>query len=113
MDKSLVKFLGVRRRINLLSSAKDTADISQIITDIICHALFHADTVLEYTSVLKDVNAADNTTSGNVKQTNYVVKLFETLESMVNNTKDSEQMLDGKDEYIYNMKGFLFMHNIY
>ncbi|KAL7313294.1 hypothetical protein PS15m_007055 [Mucor circinelloides] len=95
VDKSLVKFLGVRRRINLLSSTSDTANISQIITDIICHALFHADTVLEYTSVLKDVNATG--TNGNVKQTNYVVKLFETLESMVANTKDKEQMLDAVD----------------
>lgn len=91
--------MGVRRRINLLSSTENTANISQIITDIICHALFHADTVLEYTSVLKDVNAPDSATSGNVKQTNYVVKLFETLENMVNNAKDSEQMLDGKDVY--------------
>ncbi|KAK4518451.1 BHLH domain-containing protein [Mucor velutinosus] len=99
VDKSLVKFLGVRRRINLLSSTNDTANISHIITDIIRHALFHADTVLEYTSVLKDVIATDNTTttSGNVKQTNYVVKLFETLEAMVSNTKDKEQMLDAVD----------------
>jgi len=88
----------VRRRISLLSSTKDTANISHSITDIICHALFHADTVLEYTSVLKDVVVADNaaTTGSNVKQTNYVVKLFETLENMVSNTKDKEQMLDGK-----------------
>lgn len=100
VDKSLVKFLSVRRRINLLDSNKsDTTNISHTITDIICHALFHADTVLEYTSVLKDVIVADNatSTSSNVKQTNYVVKLFETLEAMVSNTKDKEQMLDAVD----------------
>lgn len=71
----------------------NTPNISQVITDIVCHALFHADTVLEFTSVLKDVKA-DNTPSGNVKQTNYVVRLFETLENMVN-SEDKDQMLDG------------------
>lgn len=89
----MIKLLSVRRRINLLDNTVDSTNISQIITEIVCHALFHADTVLEFTSVLKDVNA-DNTPTGNVKQTNYVVRLFETLESMVN-SKDEEQMLDG------------------
>lgn len=102
--------MGVRRRINLFSSTKETAHISQIITNIICHALFHADTVLEYTSVLKDVNTADSSTSGNVKQTNYVVKLFETLENMVNNTKD--QMLDGKNSVHYRLEA-IYAHKFY
>lgn len=77
-----------------METSEDTTTISQIITKIVCHALFHADTVLEFTSVLKDANS-DNTSNANVKQTNYVVKLFETLESMVNNPKDTDQMLDG------------------
>ncbi|GAA5808334.1 hypothetical protein MFLAVUS_001724 [Mucor flavus] len=96
VEKSLIKLLSVRRRINLLETSEDTAAISQIITEIVCHALFHADTVLEFTSVLKDANS-DNTSNANVKQTNYVVKLFETLESMVNNPKDTDQMLDALD----------------
>jgi hypothetical protein len=95
VEKSLTKLTSVRRRINLLENTQDSAIFSQIITDIICHSLFHADTVLEFTSVLKDANS-DDTASGNVKQTNYVVRLFDTLESMVNNTKDQEQILDGK-----------------
>jgi hypothetical protein len=90
----LIKLTNVRRRISLLNNAKDSEIIAHLINDIICHSLFHADTVLEFTSVLKDANS-DSTASGNVKQTNYVVKLFETLESMVNNSKDQEQMLDG------------------
>lgn len=89
----MTKLLSVRRRINLLENAVDSANISQIITNIVCHALFHADTVLEFTSVLKDVNA-DNTATGNVKQTNYVVRLFETLENLVN-SEDVEEMMDG------------------
>lgn len=93
MEKSLTKLLSVRRRINHLENVVDSANISQIITNIVCHALFHADTVLEFTSVLKDVNA-DNAATGNVKQTNYVVRLFETLENMVN-SEDVEEMMDG------------------
>lgn len=90
----MIKLTSVRRRISLLENNQDSAIISETITNIICHALFHADTVLEFTSVLKDVNN-DNTAAGDVKQTNYVVRLFDTLESMVNDTKDQEQMLDG------------------
>ncbi|CEP18278.1 hypothetical protein [Parasitella parasitica] len=97
VEKSLVKLLEIRRRINCISSKNDTDEISQIITDIVCHALFHEDTVLEYTSVLKDVNNTDKTISGNVKQTNYVVRLFETLEKMVKENDNKEQMLDAVD----------------
>lgn len=85
--------MNVRRRINAFEDTTDSPHISQIITDIVCHALFHADTVLEFTSVLKDVKT-DNKSSGNVKQTNYVVRLFETLENMVN-SEDKDQILDG------------------
>lgn len=85
VEKSLGKLLLVRRRIRPYSD-----NITQTITDIICHSLFHADTVLEFTSVLKDAS------SGNKKQTNYVAKLFECLDSMVKNQNDVEIVLDSK-----------------
>lgn len=93
VEKSLSKLLLVRRRINSYNDRINTSDISQISTDIVCHSLFHADTVLEFTSVLKDVSAT-NSNSGNVKQTNYVVKLFETLDNMVKKQNDGEMVLD-------------------
>jgi hypothetical protein len=96
VDKSLTKLLSVRLKISLCDKRiEGTSIIFQTITNIICHALFHADTVLEFTSVLKDASM-EQAVNGNVKQTNYVVKLFDTLKTMVNNKKDTDQMLDGK-----------------
>jgi hypothetical protein len=57
--------------------------ISQQITDLLCHCLFHQDTILEYTSVL---------TTQNTKNASYVSKLFEELSKMM--TTGEEQ--DGK-----------------
>lgn len=94
VEKSLPKLLSVRRRIDLVEIS---SDISKIITDIICHALFHADTVLEFTSVLKDANTQNSVSNANVKQTNYVVRLFETLETMVSDAGNPEQILDALD----------------
>ncbi|CAO3606615.1 unnamed protein product [Mucor hiemalis] len=94
VEKSLPKLLSVRRRMEL---ANNSSNIPKIITEIICHALFHADTVLEFTSVLKDANAQNTLSSTNVKQTNYVVRLFETLEAMVSDTENMDQILDALD----------------
>lgn len=86
----------MRRKISLCDkNIAGTSTISQTITDIVCHSLFHTDTVLEFTSVLKDASM-EQTVHSNVKQTSYVVKLFDTLKTMVNNKKDTDQMLDSK-----------------
>ncbi|KAI7907434.1 Urb2/Npa2 family-domain-containing protein [Cokeromyces recurvatus] len=85
VEKPLPKFLNVRRKMS-----KDTSNVSQLITDIVCHALFHSDTVLEFTSVLKEVN-------NNAKQASYVIKLFDTLDTMVKNAKDTDELLDVLD----------------
>ncbi|RCI02663.1 hypothetical protein CU098_008721, partial [Rhizopus stolonifer] len=97
VEKSFTKLLCVRRRVHLVENNKETEKVSEAITNIICHALFHADTVLEYTSVLKDTGSENHTSEGKVKQTNYVVRLFETLEAMTNSTDDVEQVLDAVD----------------
>ncbi|KAI8967508.1 hypothetical protein BDF20DRAFT_218802 [Mycotypha africana] len=90
VEKSLVLFLSVRRRIKFFSQAKYTAEISTLITNIICHILFHVDTVLEFTSILKEASLTDSSTT----QSNYVAKLFETLQTMADNKADTEMILD-------------------
>ncbi|CEJ02217.1 hypothetical protein RMCBS344292_16229 [Rhizopus microsporus] len=81
VDKLLSRLLSVRRRI-------DDLKIKEQITDIICKGLFHSDIILEYTSVLSSVDTT-------AKQTTYVIRLFDLLESMVK--QDRNQMLDAVD----------------
>jgi hypothetical protein len=104
VEKTLCKLLSLRYQLNTINKDGKFSDIIQQTTQIICNGLFHPDIVLEYTSVLKDVSV-DNDDSATMKQTSYVTKLFELLETMVS---EKDQMLYGKKfkkrfEYMLNL----------
>ncbi|KAG0748861.1 hypothetical protein G6F57_003035 [Rhizopus arrhizus] len=93
VEKTLCKLLSLRYQLNTINKDGKFSDIIQQTTQIICNGLFHPDIVLEYTSVLKDVSV-DNDDSATMKQTSYVTKLFELLETMVS---EKDQMLYAVD----------------
>ncbi|KAF7721634.1 hypothetical protein EC973_004355 [Apophysomyces ossiformis] len=77
------RLLKVRRQLPILS---------QQVENILSHTLFHVDTILEYTSVLKESSFTRDLSQS--KQTSYVSKLFEELTTMLEKPKEDSKVLD-------------------
>lgn len=72
------KLLSLRRQL-----AASYPQLAQQMTQILLHGLFHPDTILEYTSVLKEVNSG-----GGSKV--FVTKMFEDLGNLAGSPKTEE-----------------------
>ncbi|KAI8976473.1 Urb2/Npa2 family-domain-containing protein [Pilobolus umbonatus] len=83
MERSFKDLLRVKRRIQHIN--REDADLmNQLLTDIVCHALFHGDTILEYSSVIHQQG----------RNNKYIVKLFDTLESMMKTQEEKQDATD-------------------